>query len=195
MTSDNVRSSLKRPTVLVVDPELAADSQLLGLLSQRAHESLVADSLEVARGIMVEREISFMVMELKFSDGDAFEFVREVASRHYGCRTIVHSRFCNVPVAVALSRLGVADILPKPTDFRYLLALLFDDDLASAHWSSFPAPKRLKRQHIRDVYFACGSNIARTAKLLSMHRRTLQKMIKKEPELMGSRPEGPIARL
>lgn len=96
------------------------------------------------------------------------------------CRTLVHSRFCNLSNSVQAIRSGASDVLPKPTDVDFLIDVLLKKDLLQpTSQSSFPAPDSIRQEYIRDVYMSCSANVARTARQLSMHRRTLQRILKR----------------
>jgi two-component system response regulator RegA len=92
----------------------------------------------------------------------------------------VHSRFCNLSNAVQAIKSGASDVLPKPTDVDFLIGVLLNKDLLQpVLLSSLPAPDSIRQNYIQDIYMSCGANMTRAARQLSMHRRTLQRILKR----------------
>jgi two-component system response regulator RegA len=75
---------------------------------------------------------------------------------------------------------GAIDYMPKPADADDVLAAL------TARPGDKPEPPenpmsadRIRWEHIQRVYELCGHNVSETARRLSMHRRTLQRILAK----------------
>ncbi|KRB61141.1 hypothetical protein ASE04_22480 [Rhizobium sp. Root708] len=184
MHSGAHQAATRRTTALIVDPEIGSASPLVQRLIEEGLHVCLADSADAAKRHLRERPISFAVVELVLDDGDGVEIVDAIANSSPGCRTLVHSRFCNLSNAVSAIKAGASDVLPKPTETDFLVALLLDNASVEPRFlSSFPAPNSVRQEHIRDVYMACGANVARAARQLSMHRRTLQRLLKRSPML------------
>jgi two-component system response regulator RegA len=93
---------------------------------------------------------------------------------------IVLTGYGNIATAVSAVKLGAVDYLAKPADA---------DDIYSAltrEQSEKPAPPenpmsadRVRWEHIQRVYELCDRNVSETARRLSMHRRTLQRILAK----------------
>jgi two-component system response regulator RegA len=84
----------------------------------------------------------------------------------------------NIATAVAAVKAGAVDYLAKPAD-AVEAALL-------AHGGSKPPPSdqpmsanRVRWEHIQRVFELCDRNVSETARRLSMHRRTLQRILAK----------------
>ncbi len=187
MTSDMIHSTgypatVRRTAVLIADPEVGPASPLVEHLIANGFHVCLADTADTARRHLRERVISFAIVEFAFDDGEGFDLVQAIASSYPRCRTVVHSRFCNLANAVKAVKAGASDVLPKPTDVDFLVGVLLNKDLRqSVVLSSLPAPDSIRHEHIRDVYVSCGANVARAARQLSMHRRTLQRILKRSP--------------
>ena len=182
--SSTYPAAARRTTVLIADPEVSPASPLVERLIENGLDVCLADNADAARRLLRERTASFAIVELVFDDGDGIALVEDIAASYPRCRTLVHSRFCNLANAVQAIRLGASDVLPKPTDVDFLIGVLLNRDLRQPTFlSSFPAPDSIRDEHIRDVYMSCGANVARAARRLSMHRRTLQRILKRSPLL------------
>jgi len=173
-----------RRSVLIADPVLALDAEIAQRLVREGFDVMVARRVSDAASQMAAAEISYCMTELRFSDGTGFDILRMIAGHHPSCRTIVHSGHCDIATAVAVARAGAADVLPKPMTTDFLLAVLLDRDLRhSGCMETLQGPNVVREEHIRQVLISCGANVSRTAHRLSMHRRTLQRMLEKSPSL------------
>ncbi len=180
--------TFRRTAVLIADPDVDPRSPLVQCLVENGLHVCLADTADMAKLHLRERTVSFAVVELVLDDGDGLNLVEAIAESYPHCRTLVHSRFCNLSNAVSAIKSGASDVLPKPTDVGLLVGILLNesaDQLALS--SSFPAPNSMRQEHIWDIYASCGSNVARAARRLSMHRRTLQRLLKRTaPQLRNS---------
>jgi len=88
----------------------------------------------------------------------------------------------SIATAVEAVRLGARDYLTKPCHADRILAA-FDADPAPAAEPSFETPSlaRVEREHIERVLSECGGNVSKAARVLGMHRRTLQYKLAKFP--------------
>jgi two-component system response regulator RegA len=164
--------------VLIVDPAISGHSELVRTLEDEGFDVLIAPDLEAARQFVVRETISYVLLELRLPDGSPFELIKEIKDRHPRSRVLVHSAYCNVPTAVRATKAGATDVLPKPVDMRFVMRLLLGEDYPFADVAGqLPCPDAVRKEHIRVIYTACNRNVARAARELSMHRRTLQRLL------------------
>ena len=97
-----------------------------------------------------------------------------------GSRAIVLTGYGNIATAVSAVKLGAVDYLAKPADADDVT-----DALLAAPNTKAPPPEnpmsadRVRWEHIQRVYEQCSRNVSETARRLSMHRRTLQRILAK----------------
>ncbi len=85
-----------------------------------------------------------------------------------------------IATAVAAVKIGATDYLSKPADANDVTAALLE------RGGTLPPPPenpmsadRVRWEHIQRVYEQCDRNVSETARRLSMHRRTLQRILAK----------------
>ena len=85
-----------------------------------------------------------------------------------------------IATAVAAVKIGAIDYLSKPADANDVTNALL------AKGGNLPEPPenpmsadRVRWEHIQRVYEMCDRNVSETARRLSMHRRTLQRILAK----------------
>jgi two-component system response regulator RegA len=173
-----------QPAILVADPSQSADSLLVQRLAHEGYRVLLASNIKQVIQIATSQPVFYAVTELGFQDGTGRELIEFLATRHPYCRTVVHSARCDVPTAVWATRAGAVDVLPKPMGVDFVIGILLEKDPRScASLLALEKPNHVRDEHIRQVYLSCGSNITRAAHRLSMHRRTLQRMLFRSPIL------------
>ncbi|MGR9251224.1 response regulator transcription factor [Rhizobium leguminosarum] len=174
------QAAVQRIAVLIADPEVNFASPLVQRLMEDGFDVCLADNANVAREHLLESAPAFAIVELAFDDGNGVDLVQAIARSYPCCRTLIHSRFCTLSNAVQAIKAGARDVLPKPTDVEFLIGVLLNRDLLqSMVLSSLPAPGTIRRAYIRETYTSCGANVTQAARRLSMHRRTLQRMLKR----------------
>src|SRR6185295_7738062 len=95
---------------------------------------------------------------------------------------VVLTGYGSIATAVEAVRLGAVDYLTKPCN-----ADRVDDAFARKAPSALEAPfevpslARLEREHIERVLTECGGNVSKAARVLGVHRRTLQYKLAKFP--------------
>jgi|UPI000565C56A two-component system response regulator RegA len=168
------------PAVLIADTEINPGSLLVERLVGEGLDVYFAATVSEVRAITAQQCFDYALTELSFADGDAIGVIKALQSSVPFCRTIVHSRSCSLQLAVQATKAGASDVLPRPVDIDFLLSILLDRSVQNGDAREFPGnPFQLRMAYILDTYSQCGSNTSRAARELSMHRRTLQRLIKR----------------
>ena len=147
-----------------------------GLSRDAAYAMLVEDGL--AR---VEASApAYAVVDMRLGDGTGLDVISALKKHRPGARAIVLTGYGNIATAVTAVKLGAVDYLAKPADADDVVAAL----LANADHKPTPpenpmSADRVRWEHIQRVYELCGRNVSETARRLSMHRRTLQRILAK----------------
>ncbi|HUK63763.1 MAG TPA: helix-turn-helix domain-containing protein, partial [Dongiaceae bacterium] len=78
--------------------------------------------------------------------------------------------------ALEAVRLGAAHYLTKPVDVDQILAAL-GGPAPRAAATETPSLERVEWEHIQRVLHDCDGNVSRAARVLGIHRRTLQRKL------------------
>ena len=99
-------------------------------------------------------------------------------------RIVVLTGYGSIATAVEAVRRGATHYLTKPADADEILAA-FDAAARGADTAAAsPQPMSLDRvewEHINRVLVECGGNISEAARVLGLHRRSLQRKLAKFP--------------
>lgn len=177
--SDTV-AGLPDKTLLVLDDDAPLRTRLGRALEQRGFDVTLAGS--VAEGIAAVRANppAFAVVDLKLDDGSGLKAVETIREVRPESRVVMLTGYGNIATAVAAVKAGAIDYLAKPADADDVVRALL------AQTGETPAPPekpmsadRVRWEHIQRVYELCNHNVSETARRLSMHRRTLQRILAK----------------
>lgn len=182
MTTVTTQSSMPSRKVLLADHAANGRSGIAQRLSEEGFRVVLAQSHSGAIEAVRRHEIAFALVDLKFEDGDGFDIISTIADLHPACRTVVYTSFCNIATTVRAVKMGASDVLPKPMDANCVICHLLERDFRTHNvLSTIKRPDAVRREHINEVYQSSGSNVTRAAERLSMHRRTLQRILKRAP--------------
>ncbi|MEY3960957.1 MAG: ActR/PrrA/RegA family redox response regulator transcription factor [Paracoccaceae bacterium] len=167
-------------SLLLVDDDEAFVKRLAKAMEKRGFLPETAGSVAEGRAIAVSRPPAYAVVDLRLEDGNGLDVVETLRDRRPDCRIVVLTGYGAIATAVAAVKIGATDYLSKPADANDIMNALL------AKGESMPAPPenpmsadRVRWEHIQRVYEMCERNVSETARRLSMHRRTLQRILAK----------------
>jgi len=129
------------------------------------------------------------LIDLRFGDVSGLNYVAPLRQALPDSRILVLTGFASIATAVQAVKLGADDYLTKPVDFAVLLQALEGNKAVAAENNGntqdagvLLSTDQIEWEHIQRVLAQQDGNISQTARLLGMHRRTLQrKLLKHRP--------------
>jgi two-component system response regulator RegA len=100
---------------------------------------------------------------------------------------VVLTGYGSIATALEATRRGAVDYLTKPADADQILAAFEKSGQRpeaknnAADAGSAPSLARVEWEHIQRILTDCGGNISRAARVLGIHRRSLQRKLSKYP--------------
>ena len=173
-------ADLQDKSLLIVDDDYPFRERLVRSMQKKGFEVAQAESVKM--GIIKAKEIkpAFAVVDLRLSDGNGLEVVKEIQNLKKNSRIIMLTGYGNIPTAVAAVKAGAIDYLAKPADAEDVERALLADPTTKASPPKDPmSADRVKWEHIHRVFELCNRNVSETARRLKMHRRTLQRILSK----------------
>ena len=167
-------------SLLLVDDDRPFLLRLQRAMEARGFEVTIADSVAGGLAAIVRHAPAFAVIDMRLGDGNGLDVISQLKATRPNSRGIILTGYGNIITAVTAIKLGAFDYLAKPADADEIVAAL----MASRHDSTgLPenpmSADRVRWEHIQRVYELCNRNISETARRLSMHRRTLQRILAK----------------
>lgn len=164
-------------TVIIADPFIEQAAAIGARLTAMGLRVVQSATLNDAMSKCLDLNPAYVLTELRFSDGSGLNFVRWVSARFPLAKTVVHTWFADIPTAVAATKAGAQDLVPKPTDEEFLINILLRGSAQIPAECRIEKPTRIQREHIEQVMKFSKSNVSIAARKLHLHRRSLQRML------------------
>lgn len=172
--------SVKDRSLLLVDDDKPFLQRMSRALEQRGFDVRTAES--VADGVAAFRSQTpaYAVVDMRLGDGNGLDVIQAIQRERADVRVVVLTGYGNIATAVTAVKLGAIDYLAKPTDADEVVHALMRDPDERAEVPENPmSADRIRWEHIQRIYEMCDRNVSETARRLSMHRRTLQRILAK----------------
>ena len=168
------------PSLLILDDD-EPFTRTLGRAMER-HGFEVKTLLSVKKGFdyVSISPPAYAIIDLRLEDGNGLDIVEAIRRKRPESSIVVLTGYGAIATAVAAVKIGAVDYLAKPADANDIVAALL-----STKENKPPPPEnpmsadRVKWEHIQRVFELCNRNVSETARRLSMHRRTLQRILAK----------------
>jgi len=167
-------------SLLLVDDDEPFVKRLAKAMEKRGFLPETAESVAAGRAIATARPPAYAVVDLRLEDGNGLDVVELLRERRPDCRIVVLTGYGAIATAVAAVKIGATDYLSKPADANDVTnALLQRGENMPPPPENPMSADRVRWEHIQRVYEMCDRNVSETARRLSMHRRTLQRILAK----------------
>lgn len=178
-------SEVLRQSLLIVDDDERFRDRLQRAVEKRGFEvrgvSSGADAVALAR----EESPELAIVDLRMPGEWGLNVVRELLQIDPQTQVLVLTAYGSIATAVEAVRLGAVGFVQKPASVDEVLLALKRAEVPAGELPESPADvptlARAEWEHINRVLTECGGSIRKAAKLLGLHRRTLQRKLAKFP--------------
>lgn len=170
-------------SILLVDDDATFRERLARALAQRGFDVRQAAAPAEAAALAAEESPELALVDLRMPGGSGLELVRELKRIDASTNVVVLTGYGSIATALDAMRLGATHYLSKPADVDEILAAFArkDADVPLATPDVVPSLARIEWEHIQRVLADCGGNVSQAARLLGVHRRSLQRKLGKYP--------------
>jgi two-component system, response regulator RegA len=179
---------MEHEEMLVVDDDAVFCRVLGRALERRGYRVRKAQTLPAARQAIHEAPPACMVLDLRLENESGLyesglRLIDEALAVVPGMAIVVLTGFASIATAVEAIKRGARDYLAKPADADEIVAVLRGEAQKPEREpvDEPPSVRRLEWEHIQRVLRQHDGNISATARVLRMHRRTLQRKLNKKP--------------
>jgi len=173
------------PSLLIVDDDANLRDRLARAFRSRGFEVQTAGDCDEAVALARESSPEMAVVDLRMPGRSGLELVRELKQLDEQTKIVVLTGYGSIATTIDAMKLGAVYYLPKPADVDDILSAFARGGApplaAGEHDFAVPSLERLKWEHINIVLADCGGNVSEAARRLSMHRRSLQRILQKYP--------------
>src|ERR1051326_2676591 len=169
--------------ILFVDDDKVFRERLCRAFRDRgceAHHATAAETVDLARTISPD----LVLLDLKMPEIGGLDLIHGIKKLDSTISVIILTGYGSIPTAMQALKLGADHYMSKPADAEQILAAyhqLNSDAAEKPAPTTVPSLARVEWEHIQRVLSDCDGNISQAAKLLGLHRRSLQRKLSKYP--------------
>jgi two-component system response regulator RegA len=170
-------------SILVVEDDEVLRTRLVRALAERGLDAKGAATGAEAVASARAESPELAVVDLRLPDRSGLDVVRELKSVDAATSIVVLTGYGSIATAVEALHLGATHYLTKPADADEILAAFEPHPRADVAAVDLEPPSlaRAEWEHIQRVLTDCNGNISLAARLLGLHRRSLQRKLSKHP--------------
>ena len=170
-------------TLLVVDDDVTFRTRLVRAFRDRGLEVTSAGDYEEAIAAAQADTPEWALVDLRLPTRSGLDVVRSLKELDATTIIVVLTGYGSIATAVESIKLGAATYLTKPVDADQILATFNGKVSSGAGQATYAVPSlaRVEWEHIQRVLADCGGNLSQAARLLGIHRRSLQRKLSKDP--------------
>jgi len=168
-------------TLLIVDDDQPFRSRLIRAFQERGFDATGAGSLQEAVAAAQVDTPELALVDLRLPGASGLEVVRTLKAMDATTNVVVLTGYGSIATAVESVKLGATAYLTKPVDADQILAAFESLDPEHAPVPTAQPLARVEWEHIQRVVADCDGNLSHAARVLGIHRRSLQRKLSKNP--------------
>ena len=170
-------------SIMLVDDSFVLRDRLALAFEERGYRVAVAGRFDEALTVFKQSPTDLAVLDLRMPGRTGMALIPELKKIKPDTKILILSGFGSIATAIDAMRLGATNFLPKPADADDILnafARVGDIEIPQAE-EEIPVPTlaQAEWEHIHRVLADCGGNISEAARRLGIHRRSLQRKLRK----------------
>lgn len=177
-SAPNVRVVPTKSQMLIVEDDRIFGQRLSKAFVDRGFDVEVCETVGQALAVIHVRPLDVVITDLHIGDQSGLAVVEGIQALGRDTKTLVLTGYGNVSNVVTAVKLGATEFLSKPADADEILEVLgIDCPTMGPSNRIMMSPDLVRWDHIVSVFEGTGKNMSASARILNMHRRTLQRML------------------
>ncbi|KAA3638710.1 MAG: response regulator [Proteobacteria bacterium] len=168
-------------TLLIVDDDQVLRTTLKRVMSRYQLQVFAAADSHSALEVSEQQTIDMALIDLKLGEESGLVLITDLLIKYPKMNIVVMTGYASIATAINAIKLGAINYLTKPVSAEDILNAFAETQAQTSINSQAMSPKRLEWEHIQRILMEHDGNITKTAQALNMHRRTLQRKLKKKP--------------
>jgi two-component system response regulator RegA len=175
---------LNPKSILLVDDNIVLRDRLALAFQERGFEVSMAGNYDEALAVFTARPTALAVLDLRMPGKPGLVLLQALKEISQETKFLILSGFGSISTAIDAIRLGATNFLPKPADADDILNAFARADhevMPPDADEEIPVPTlaQAEWEHIHRILADCGGNISEAARRLGIHRRSLQRKLRK----------------
>jgi two-component system, response regulator RegA len=171
-------------SIMLVDDSLVLRDRLVEAFQERGLKVSVAGSCEEAVQVFRSKPTDLAVIDLRMPGRNGLTLIPDLKRINPEVKIVILSGFGSIATAIDAIRLGATNFIPKPADADDILMAFARGDSSvelQEEPMGIPVPTlaQAEWEHIHRVLADCSNNISEAARRLGIHRRSLQRKLRK----------------
>lgn len=183
MTESSLFDNNEYPSLLIIDDDTVFCDVLAKAMTKRGFIVTCAHAIEDALKLAETSTPEYAIIDLKLSSESGLVLVEKLKTLDPGTRIVMLTGYASIATAIEAIKLGATHYLAKPVDAAEIMAA-FERTVGESNTPISAHPLsvgRLEWEYIQRILTENDNNISVTARILNMHRRTLQRKLAKKP--------------
>src|SRR5215813_4221750 len=169
---------------VVVDDDSIFRNRLCRAFRDRGCEAYEAETAQETYRLATSVSPDLVLLDLKMPGLNGLDLIQNIKKLDGTISVIILTGYGSIATAMQALKLGADHYLSKPADADQILTAYRDlnnDSTEKQTPPTVPSLARVEWEHIQRVLADCSGNISQAAKLLGIHRRSLQRKLSKYP--------------
>ena len=163
--------------MLVVDDDDVFRKRLVAALNERGFLAVGASTQQDALQVAETLEPECAVVDLRITTGSGLDLIPRLRDLSENIKIVVLTGYGSIATAVEALRRGAVNYLTKPIDVDSIVRAFTDQSGGEKLETQPQSLEQVEWEHINRVLLECEGNISQAAKLLGLHRRSLQRKL------------------
>lgn len=166
-------------SLLIVDDDEVFRERLVRAMRDRGYEATGVGDHPAAMRAAQDESPELALVDMRLPGESGLAVVRDLKALDPSTIVVVLTGYGSIATAVESIKLGAASYLTKPADADQIVAAF--DGTQPADDAQAPSLARVEWEHIQRILADCGGNVSQAARILGIHRRSLQRKLSKRP--------------
>ncbi len=171
-------------SILLVDDSFILRDRLAEAFQERGFVVSVAGTCDEALEVFRKSPTELAVVDLRMPGRSGLTIISQLKAIRSDVKVLILSGFGSIATAIDAVKLGAVNFLPKPADADDIL-IAFSRSVEECNFVdtqetiAAPTLAQAEWEHIHRVLADCENNISEAARRLGIHRRSLQRKLRK----------------
>jgi two-component system response regulator RegA len=168
-------------TLLIVDDDLRFRTRVVRAFQDRGFDVAAAGSYDEAVAAAQGDSPELALIDLRLPGRSGLEVVQALKAIDGTTNIVVLTGYGSIATAVESMKCGATSYLTKPVDADQIAAAFERGGGVPSPPQAVQTLARVEWEHIQRVLADCDGNVSQAARLLGIHRRSLQRKLAKDP--------------
>ena len=167
--------------LLVIDDDDLYRESLVRAFSRRNIETIGASTMDAAVKALPRLLPDSAIVDLRLGQESGLDVVRCLLEIQPNLKIVVLTAYGTITTALEAIKLGAVNYLTKPVDIERIIAAFNGATPPSKMLAAIPSAEQVEWDYINRTVHDHDGNVTRAAQALGLHRRSLQRKLKKPP--------------